>query len=124
VRLAGRRLDPSPDASDLDARTEGAAADASPAPRIVVTPITTSHRAIPGQMFGGWGPHLGHLVRASGGELFFVDDACEAQGPTACDVNRNTRLDAWAFDEATRTWKKRSRTRGPSRAGARSSRTA
>jgi hypothetical protein len=63
---------------------------------VEVRVIHQAHRAIPGAMFGGWGPHLGHLVRrgpaadAPDGEQWFVDDAC---APGACDVNRNTRLD-------------------------------
>lgn len=77
------------------------------APRVLHTVITGTHRAIPGQMFGGWGPHLGHLVRRAGGELWFVDDACEATGPTACDVNVNRRVDAFSFDEGARTFRKR-----------------
>jgi hypothetical protein len=27
--------------------------------------ITEEHRSVPGAMFGGWGPHLGHMVRVS-----------------------------------------------------------
>ena len=38
--------------------------------------ITSTHRFAPGAMFGGWGPHLGHLVRLPSGQLFWVDDAC------------------------------------------------
>jgi hypothetical protein len=44
-------------------------------------------------MFGGWGPHLGHLVRAGSGassELWFVDDVCsQASGADLCDVNQD-----------------------------------
>jgi hypothetical protein len=62
--------------------------------------ITTDHRAIPGQQFGGWGPHLGHLVRL-GGDLFWVDDAC---GPGTCDVHVDARVDYFkvAPDHVTR----------------------
>lgn len=55
--------------------------------------ITERHRFDPGKMFGGWGPHLGHLVR-SGDALWFVDDHCaQAPGPgTVCDVLDNHTL--------------------------------
>jgi len=69
----------------------GGSGGQSPAP--VLTPITDRHRFIDGQMFGGWGPHLGHLVRArastgSGNTLWFVDDYCAQPGDsgTGCDV--------------------------------------
>ena len=61
--------------------------------------ITSEHRAIPGAMFGGWGPHLGHLVRLTSG-LYWVDDAC-AVG--SCDVNTNARVDYWKIDGVTMT---------------------
>jgi hypothetical protein len=61
--------------------------------------ITSEHRAIPGVMFGGWGPHLGHLVRVTSG-LYWVDDAC---APGSCDVNRDSRLDYWRIDGTTMT---------------------
>src|SRR5262249_16907838 len=37
--------------------------------------IDASHRYQPGAMYGGWGAHLGHLLRSSGNELWFVDDS-------------------------------------------------
>lgn len=46
----------------------------------VLASITTEHRFIAGKMFGGWGPHLGHLARTSAGEPWFVDDTC-SQSP-------------------------------------------
>ncbi len=56
-----------------------------------VSLVTESHRFIDGQMFGGWGPHLGHLVRAgAAGDLYFVDDVCAQPGQAGlapCDVN-------------------------------------
>ncbi len=59
----------------------------------VLEVITDHHRFIDGQMFGGWGPHLGHLVRANastggGTSLWFVDDWCAQPGDpgTVCDV--------------------------------------
>lgn len=65
----------------------------------VVTTITTKHRYDPGKMFGGWGPHLGHLVRApasdgAGTTLWWVDDHCAQAGDTGpvCDVLVNHSL--------------------------------
>lgn len=59
-------------------------------PVVTARVVTDQHRFVPGAMFGGWGPHLGHLVRA-GGELFFVDDVCSQQASASdlppCDVN-------------------------------------
>src|SRR5262245_34337246 len=37
--------------------------------------INASHRYQPGAMYGGWGAHLGHLLRSSANELWFVDDS-------------------------------------------------
>ena len=55
--------------------------------------ITDHHRYIPGAsgMFGGFGPHLGHLVRAktssgTGEALWLVDDYCAQSEPGLCDV--------------------------------------
>ncbi len=56
--------------------------------------ITEEHRAIPGVMFGGWGPHLGHLVRTAKA-LYWVDDACAVGN---CNVDADTRLDYWRID--------------------------
>jgi len=36
--------------------------------------IITEHRYDPVAMFGGWGQHLGHLVKTSDDELWFIDD--------------------------------------------------
>ncbi len=55
--------------------------------------ISERHRFIDGAMFGGWGPHLGHLLRAPsstgpGESMWFADDHCAqtaADGPV-CDV--------------------------------------
>ena len=44
--------------------------------------ITNLHRYEKGKMFGGWGPHLGHLLRSSDNSLWFADD-------TGNDVNWN-----------------------------------
>lgn len=61
-------------------------------PVVTATVVTHRHRFVPGSMFGGWGPHLGHLVRA-GGALFFVDDVCSQAGSASdlplCDVDDN-----------------------------------
>ena len=37
--------------------------------------ISDQHRFIDGAMFGGWGPHLGHLIELPSG-VFLVDDVC------------------------------------------------
>ena len=81
-----------PGASDADG---AATADAAHAPHVVSTVITTAHRFIDGQMFGGWGPHLGHLLRrATPDELWFADDACsQAGGTDGCDVLVDRRID-------------------------------
>ena len=93
--------------TDASAERDGGREDvvdaASPAPVVTTRVITTSHRAVPGKMFGGWGPHLGHLVRRPGGELWFVDDACDAATP--CDVDKNGRLDAFRLGAAG--WERR-----------------
>lgn len=75
----------------------------SAAPVVTTHVITTAHRAVPGKMFGGWGPHLGHLVRRPNGELWFVDDACDAATP--CDVDVNGRIDAFRLGAAG--WERR-----------------
>jgi len=46
--------------------------------------ITSTHRHSP-DVYGGWGPHLGHLLRSANGELWYVDD-------TGSDVNVNAGL--------------------------------
>ncbi|MBX7192593.1 MAG: hypothetical protein K1X94_11075 [Sandaracinaceae bacterium] len=66
--------------------------DAGPAPsRLTVEVVTDRHRYVPGLMFGGWGPHPGHLVRAAG-TLYWVDDVCDQGVPGDCDVNVNRRV--------------------------------
>ncbi len=82
---------------------EAGSADSSlglPQVRFETATIHRAHRAIPNVMFGGWGPHLGHLVQhrtSSGDETWFVDDSCEVG---KCDVNRNTRLDYFKLGTA------------------------
>lgn len=95
------------DAGFLDGSPVAALDASAPAlaPTVTTHVITTTHRAIPGVMFGGWGPHLGHLVRRPNGELWFVDDACDAKGASVCDVNVNRRLDA--FRLTATGWEKR-----------------
>lgn len=79
------------------------ALDAGPRPlRVTTALVTDQHRFVPGAMFGGWGPHLGHLVRAEGGgtgepELHWVDDLC-TQGTGDCDVNVNRRVGIFRRD--------------------------
>lgn len=72
--------------------------DAGPMPiRVTVERVTDQHRVVPGAMFGGWGPHLGHLVRA-GGELYWVDDLCDPTVSGDCDVNVNRRVGVFRRD--------------------------
>ncbi len=50
----------------------------TPSPTVTPKPdhalITTAHRYQAGYMFGGWGPHLGHLLRASDKSLWYADN--------------------------------------------------
>lgn len=93
----------SADAGVVDAASSAADGQAPGArePQVTTKVLTTSHRFIPNAMFGGWGPHLGHLVgRALGNgatETWFADDACEqaGKGGTPCDVNVDARVDYW-----------------------------
>jgi hypothetical protein len=69
-------------------------------PRFENRIVHLAHRAIPNVMFGGWGPHLGHLLQRrtpSGSETWFIDDACEVG---TCDVLRNRRLDYFKLGSA------------------------
>lgn len=62
---------------------------------VTTSVITSDHRFIDGAMFGGWGPHLGHLVTDTAGTAYFVDDVCAQSpgGPLAlCDVLDNHTL--------------------------------
>ena len=43
-------------------------------PVIATRLLTTTHRFEQNVAFGGWGPHLGHLLRASNNTLWFADD--------------------------------------------------
>jgi hypothetical protein len=82
--------------------TGGSAADAgfdagTSAP--VIETIHDHHRYIATKMFGGWGPHLGHLLRApessgNGSTLWLADDHCAQPGSTGtpCDVNHDHTL--------------------------------
>jgi hypothetical protein len=72
-----------------------AAMEASVLPKVLskVAIITDQHRFIDGKMFGGWGPHLGHLVRTANKDAWFVDDICmQSAGASACDVEKNHTL--------------------------------
>jgi hypothetical protein len=111
----------SADAATLDAPTDGIGADASSADAAVDAPplreasaeaaaplvttevISTSHRYIAGAsgMFGGWGPHLGHLVRRTNGQLWFADDSCDDSGPQACTVTNDWRIDYFTLESGT-----------------------
>ena len=59
-------------------------------PPVVYSLVTSTHRHDPGKMWSGWGNHLGHLVRAPDGSLFYVDD-------TGNDVNVNAGLAYYHF---------------------------
>jgi hypothetical protein len=98
-----------------DAGGDDGGADAAPpppppeddahAPTATTALITTAHRFVPGAMFGGWGPHLGHLLRrAAPPELWFADDACDTVD--TCDVNVDKRIDYLRFDPAANAWTK------------------
>lgn len=80
--------------------------DAAP-PSLQLEPVTSEHRAIPGVMFGGWGPHLGHLVqapRAGGGTAtYWVDDLCSPQIAGDCNVDINRRVGVFRRDAETWT---------------------
>ena len=57
---------------------------------LTIKTITNTHRYDPGKMFGGWGSHLGHLLRAPDGSLWFADD-------TGNDVNINPAIAYYHF---------------------------
>jgi hypothetical protein len=109
---------PETDAALPPQSTPEAGADAMPTndgggggggPKFEVEVITTRHRFIPNAMFGGWGPHLGHLVRApdanGGTALYFVDDVCSQSGgsPPVCDVLHDNAVGVFRLDGGTWT---------------------
>jgi hypothetical protein len=59
--------------------------------------ITNLHRYVPGAMFGGWGPHLGHMLRDGFDNLWFTDD-------TGSDINKNSGLNYYKFNTQNNTW--------------------
>jgi len=74
----------------------GGAGGGGAAPIVSTAVITNRHRFIDGVMFGGWGPHLGHLVRSAasqggGDTLWLVDDYCAQPGDSGagCDVQHD-----------------------------------
>ena len=85
----------------------GAGGGGGGAPNWVATlrPLSLRHRFIDGAMFGGWGPHLGHLLRTDksndvGSTLWFVDDYCAqnvADG-LQCNVNDDHSLGYFELD--------------------------
>lgn len=91
-----------------DAPGEGdadAAIEPDAGPLIAIEEIHQRHRFIAGAMFGGWGPHLGHLVRAPaskgvGESLWLVDDVCaqSAGDGSVCDVNHDHTLGYYERD--------------------------
>ena len=80
-----------------DGPGNGSAAATSSQPRITMEKLHTDHRYVNGAMVGGWGPHLGHLLRrkliSGGTELWFVDDSCAQNGGSPCTVTVNQRVD-------------------------------
>ncbi|MBK8254317.1 MAG: hypothetical protein IPK82_16820 [Polyangiaceae bacterium] len=86
--------------------SSGSGGSAGALPTFTTSVITNRHRFIPGQMFGGWGPHLGHLIRSLAQDestaLYWVDDACsQAGGPApVCDVLHNSTLGTYRLDAA------------------------
>jgi hypothetical protein len=90
----------SADASDAT-NGDGAAGEGG-RPNVTTAIITSAHRFVPNAMFGGWGPHLGHVFRrANPDEIWIADDACDqAGGADSCDVNVNRRLDYFRIDDS------------------------
>jgi hypothetical protein len=70
-----------------------------PGPSLELRPITRDHRFVPDAMFGGWGPHLGHLVEIAS-ELVWIDDLCDQEVRFDCSVNTNRRLGLFQRDGA------------------------
>jgi hypothetical protein len=96
-----------------DAGADAGEASGDAAATLALETITDLHRFVPGKMFGGWGPHLGHLVRArasttAGHALWFVDDLCSQSGgaPGACDVSHDHTLGY--FERTASGWQARS----------------
>lgn len=78
-----------------------------PPSAIDVSIVSDQHRAVPGAMFGGWGPHLGHLLRRANGsvdETWLADDACVRN--VSCNVNQNIRVDLHRRDRGKRDWQR------------------
>lgn len=95
---AGAVVDASRETLDAEiALDAGSLEDGGSPVSLRMTRITAQHRYVPGFMFGGWGPHLGHLVRGpaisgSGTDLYWVDDLCDQTVAGDCDVNVNRRI--------------------------------
>jgi len=96
---------------DADAADAAGEEDAAP-PAPELATIHSQHRFVQSAMFGGWGPHLGHLVRASassgaGTSLWFVDDSCAQTGGAGvvCDVLDNHTLGY--FEKTASGWQAR-----------------
>src|SRR5262245_55536954 len=70
--------------------------DAANGPRVTVERITDEHRAIPGVMFGDWGPHLGHLVHTD--VPLWIDDLCSPAVGGDCDVDHDRRIGVFRRD--------------------------
>lgn len=106
-------LDASADVAEDSAEggdSDGGSDASTPGPEVSL--IHDHHRFISGGMFGGWGPHLGHLVRApassgNGDSLWFVDDYCSQPGDSGatCDVLSNHTLGY--FEKTSGGWQAR-----------------
>lgn len=91
ILLAACGSDPASDVVGDATLVPDAPPDAAGGFHVNVSQITDQHRAIPGVMFGGWGPHLGHLVQVDD-TSYWVDDLCDRAIPGDCDVNTNRRV--------------------------------
>jgi hypothetical protein len=101
---AGSADGAAPDAG-ADAAGEAGTSEGGAPLKITTAVITTAHRFVPNAMFGGWGPHLGHLFRRTNPDQIWVaDDACDqAGGADSCDVNVDRRVDYFRLDGASFT---------------------
>ncbi len=80
-------------AVEIDATPAVDATIDAPPSTVVTEVVSTTHRYVAGAMFGGWGPHLGHLIEL-GPRTLWVDDGCDqAGGAEGCDVEVNRRLE-------------------------------
>lgn len=96
VLIACADRHPPADLEDASPVSDGQPAEPG-APLVTVERITGEHRAIPSVMFGGWGPHLGHLLRV-GDATLWVDDLCTPTTAGDCNVDINRRVGVFRRD--------------------------